>query len=100
MVHQKLAEIVSRDLEVPAEFFITISRVHVDAGLKVADVWLSVIPFAKSQDALAFIIRQKGLIQKTLARNIKLKYTPKLFFKIDDTAEKASEIDQLLDSLN
>jgi len=100
MIQQKLAEIISRELECPPEFFISLSRINVDASLKTANVWISVIPFAKSEEALGFIIRKKGLIQKMLGKNIHLKFTPKLNFLIDDTEEKASEIDQILDNLH
>lgn len=100
LLQKKLAEIFSRELEFPIEFFVTIVNVSTAPDLKTACARISVLPFNKSQDALAFIIRHKGLIQKELGKVIKMKFTPKIHFRIDDTQERVSTINEIIDQAN
>jgi ribosome-binding factor A len=97
LLMEKLGEIFSQILEMPTEFFITISKVDTSSDLKTAKINLSVFPHDKSEDGLVFVIRHKRLIQKELGKRIKLKYTPKLFFSIDNTEEKVDQIYRLMD---
>lgn len=100
LMEHTLGEIFTKNLEPPSNFLISIARVETSKDLKTANVYLSVLPFNKSQDALAFIIRHKKNLQRELARRIKLRFTPKMTFKIDDTQERVSKINQLIDEAN
>jgi len=93
----KLGEVFSRELEMPSELFVTISKVETGSDLKTAKVKLTVFPFEKSQDGLALVIRHKKAIQRALGKLIAIKFTPKLFFVIDDTEEKVDNIYKLID---
>jgi ribosome-binding factor A len=98
LLEQKLGEIFIKELEIPAEFFITIAKVDTAADLKTAKVWLSVLPFDKNHEAMAFIIRNRSLIQRELGKSWKLKFTPKINFLLDKTGEIVEEIDQLIEN--
>ena len=100
LLQQKLAEVFSQRLEIPFEFFITISRIDCSKDLKHAKVYLSVLPFNKSKTAITWIIRNKGEVQKAFSKIVKnLKYTPNLKFFIDETEEKTNEIYDIIDNL-
>lgn len=99
LIHQKLGEVFSQVLEIPTEYFVTITRVQTSSDLRNATIYLSVLPFTNSEKALAFIIRNRNQVQKELGKRVKIKYTPKLYFKLDDTEEKASKIEELIDAL-
>jgi ribosome-binding factor A len=97
IIFQKLGDVFSRELEPPTSYLISISTVETAPNLKTAHVKLSVLPFDKSKEALVFIIRHKSLIQKELAKAIKMQYTPKINFSIDDTRERVSYIEKIID---
>ena len=100
MLHQRLAEVFSQKVEVPFEFFITITKIDCSKDLKHARVFLSILPFDKSQKALGWIIKNRGEIQKQLSKLLKnFRNTPKLKYIIDETEEKSNEIYDLIDNL-
>lgn len=100
LIQQKLGLIFSQKIDLPSKFFVTITKIDCSRDLKTAKVFLSVLPFNMSKEALGWIIRHRQEIQKELGREIKnLKYTPKLKYFIDDTEEKASEVYDLIDNL-
>lgn len=100
LLKETLGEIFTLELETPSSFLITISKVETVADLKTAKVWLSILPFDKSQEGLALVVRKKKDIQHELGKKIKLKFTPKLEFIIDDTQQRVAEIESLIDGNN
>ncbi|MFH0988082.1 MAG: ribosome-binding factor A [Parcubacteria group bacterium] len=100
LLQRKLAEMFSTDIEIPSEFFITITKVECAKNLKDADVWFSVLPFNQSEEALKFVIRIRKEIQRKLGDIINLQFTPRLHYHIDETEQTADEIYQTLDKIN
>lgn len=96
LIQKKLGEIFIQNLEIPSDFLITISKVAIAPDLKTGKVYLSILPFVQSKKALSFIINQRNEIRHELAKKIKLKYTPKLTYHIDDTQERVAEIEKLM----
>ena len=80
---------------------ITVTGVKMSIDLRDATVFVSI--YGKNADKaeiLAFLEKQRALIQSELARKVILKYTPRLHFKLDETAENADRVMAILDELN
>lgn len=98
LLRQELDKIFSRELEPPLGVLISISEVKVSADLHQAEVGISILPFIKRQEALVWLKKQIGMIQHQLNRALRLYHVPKITFVLDETEEKASHIESLLDS--
>jgi len=80
--------------------FVTITAAEISPDLKEGRIYMSVIGSAEQkQRALETLERQHGHIQHELAHRIVLKYTPRLKFLLDETEDRASRIEHLLDEL-
>ena len=80
---------------------ITITSVNAAPDLRNAQVFISIYGSDEQKvDAIKLIRKRRIDIQQAVASNIVLKYTPRLEFKIDDTAEKADTLMQLLDDID
>lgn len=99
ILRQNLSQILTTDLEIPADIFITLTTVDCASDLKTARVQLSVLPFAKAPEALKLILRQQPLIQKQLREAWQFKWVPRLTFSIDPTEERVQEINSIIDQL-
>ena len=97
---KEIGQIILRDLEVPASYFITITKVKTSNDLKLTRVYISVIPADRQEAALKFLENRKGYINKLLGQNISLKFTPKVSFFIDEIEEKAAHIENLIDNVS
>lgn len=84
--------------QVPA--LVTVTKVECAPDLREATVFVSVMgsPEAHAQ-AMRVMLGVRRELQQELARRIILKYTPKLRFREDETAEKADRVLTLLDEL-
>lgn len=99
-LHQYLAEIFSTSIEIPLDMFITIRKVHVTTDLSTAKVFISVLPFDKLKDGMAFLVNNKGLIKKHLGAKIKnWRSMPELRFVPDITEEEVSKVHNIIEKL-
>jgi ribosome-binding factor A len=104
---QRVSELVKREVSrIVLELnltncgFVTITAAEISPDLKEGRIFMSVIGSAQQkQHALDTMERLHGHIQRELAQNIILKYTPKLKFFLDETEDRASHIEHLLDEL-
>jgi ribosome-binding factor A len=104
---ERVSELVKREVsEVVQELnltdcgFVTITAAKISPDLKEGRIFMSVIGSAQQkQRALDVLEHRHGHIQHELAHRIVLKYTPRLKFVLDETEDRASHIEHLLDEL-
>lgn len=100
LIRSKINEFITRELEIPSEYFITLTRVDTAPDLRHTKAFINVIPDNKRGSALRLLRTNQKNIQKYIGRNIAMKFTPKISFEIDSQAVYGNEIDQLLDSID
>lgn len=98
-IQHVLAELFSQEAEIPTEYFISITRIDCAPDLRTAKVFVSILPFDKSEEGLDWLINNRKTIQGLFGKKIKIKYTPILKFIIDDSEQKADEIYSIMDNL-
>ena len=80
---------------------VTVTGVKTSIDLRDATVFVSIYgKKASKADILAFLEKQRALLQSELARKVVLKYTPRLHFKLDETAENADRVMAILGELD
>lgn len=99
LVQQEVATILSRDVEFPRSFFVTVSRAEVSDDAENAKVWISVMPATHEEAALKIIKGKIGDIQDILNKRLVMKFVPKLAFQVDSSTERAAQITKILDSM-
>ena len=99
LVQQEVATILSRDVEFPRSFFVTVSRVEVSDDAENAKVWISVMPATHEEAALKIIKAKIVDIQDILNKRLVMKFVPKLAFHVDSSSERAAQITKILDSM-
>lgn len=99
LVQQEIAIILSRDVEFPRSFFVTVSRAEVADDAESANIWISVMPATHEEAALKIIKGKIADIQEILNKRLVMKFVPKLTFKVDSSTERAAQINSILDSM-
>ena len=100
LIRQELAEFFNKEIEFPLDTLVTITRVKTQTDLKSAIVWLSVLPFDSYKEILNTLKNERKNIQHFLNRHLHMRFVPQLKYKIDETEEKAEEVERLLDKIN
>jgi len=97
-VREVLSDAITAELKDPRVGFVTVTAVETAPDLRRATVHVSVLGDAgvrrRSLDGLR---SAHGILQRAVARELRLKHTPTLEFAYDDTSEKAERIARLID---
>lgn len=99
LLRKEIAFAIERDIELP-EVIATVTRVECSPELKIAKVWISVLPDNRAGSALQSIRQQQGLIYDALKKNTVLRRIPQLAFIFDNTEKDAAEIENILTDIN
>jgi ribosome-binding factor A len=98
-VRQVLSEAVG-ELKDPRIGFVTVTGVETSPDLRHARVFVSVLgPQKKRERSLAGLEAAHGVLQRTLARELRMKRTPQLAFEYDPAVERGVRMTQLIDEL-
>ena len=76
---------------------ITVSEARMSPDLRYATVYVSALNTANPAALAEALNRAAGFIQKRLAREIDLRFTPRLRFAADDRFDEAVHVDKILD---
>lgn len=77
---------------------ITVSEVRISPDLKNATAYVMPLAGSKKDVVLETLREQAGRIRSLMSRHVALRYTPKLFFRLDVSFENANRINELLNS--
>jgi ribosome-binding factor A len=96
-VREVLSVAITSDLKDPRIGFVTVTAVDTSPDLRHAHVYVSVLGNAEQRTAsLAGLESSHGYLQGRVARELRLKHTPQLDFRYDESVERGQRIQRLL----
>ena len=96
-LQKEIARILRVDIDDPLIGFVTITGVDMSPDLRHARVYYSVLgDEEQKRESGKGIRRAAKYIRGLIAERLELRYTPSLRFELDETAEKAQRIEELL----
>lgn len=78
------------------EAFITVTEVRVSPDLKYATVYIMTLNGQNLGLVLEMLNAEKGVFKKQIGAKLKLRYTPEITFRADDTFIEVDKIEKLL----
>ena len=99
LVRHALADIFARhEIRDPAllDVSITVTEVRMTPDLKLARAYVLPLGGSAAETVLAALDRCVGFVRGRVARDVKLKFSPRIEFHIDDRFDYADRIDALL----
>ena len=104
LIQKDLSDIFQRSAAslVGTRTFVTVTNVKMSADLSVAKVYLSFMLSDKQQEMLDLINLKKGEVRRQLGNRIgkQVRIVPELIFYLDDSADHAARIDEILSNLD
>ena len=97
-MRQVLGEAISKELKDPRVGFVTVTDVKTSPDLRHARVYVSVLGDEEEREATLSALRAShGVLQSRIAAETRMKRTPKLTFRYDDTVEQGIRVSELLE---
>ena len=86
------------DLKDPRIGFVTVTDVKTSADLRHARVYVTVLGDAEAREkSLAGLQSAHGVLQRRVGGELRMKRTPTLEFRYDETTDRAMRMEELLD---
>lgn len=95
MVRDALVEVFRHDLKTDLGFT-SITDVEVSPDLHFARVYISGLKEDETREVVERLQDLRGRVRKFLGARIRLRYTPELDFRYDETTMRASRIEEIL----
>ena len=97
LLKMELGTLILERIKDPRLGFVTVMHVKITPDLKSAVVFISVMgDKKKKEETLKVLTRAAGFLQHEVGLAIKMRYTPKLQFELDDSLDKDFEIGQVI----
>jgi ribosome-binding factor A len=97
-VREVLSARLAEGLKDPRIGFVTVTSVDTSPDLRQARVYVSVLGNERTRDdTLAGLASSHGLLQRDLAKELRMKHTPTLEFIYDESIDRGMRISELLD---
>lgn len=101
LLQRELGNVFTMVVSPAVPYLVTVTGVKTAVNLRDATVYVSIYGYKGAKEkALDFLEKKRALIQSELAHRIILKYTPRLHFKLDETAENAERVMAILNELH
>lgn len=97
---KELSDIITRKVKDPRIGFVTVTDVEVTGDLQQATVYITVLGDEKErEETLIGLNKAKGFIRSEIGHRIRLRKTPELFFKYDESVEYGNRIEALIEKI-
>jgi len=99
---KEISQIIQQGIKDPRiEGIISVTEVELSPDYKYAKVFLSIFGDEEKKEQIMEAIEDSvPQIRKEVGRRIRLRHTPELNFKLDETLEKGKKINDLLDKIS
>jgi ribosome-binding factor A len=98
VMREVIGSAIATELEDTRIGFVTVTSVETSPDLRSARVHVSVLGGEAEREAtLAGLSSSHGVLQATIAREMRIKRTPTLSFHYDETPERGVRVSRLLD---
>jgi len=99
-IKKEVSELLTEELKDPRIGFVSITSVEVSKDLRYASIFASVFgELAEQKASLEVLQKAHGFIRGELAKRIRLRYTPEITFKLDESIERGSRLIALMNEV-
>lgn len=96
-----ISTIIRNELRDPRIGFVTITRVEVTADIRNAKVFFSALGGKEEKERAAEGLNSaSGYIRKLLGERLKIKFTPELIFRLDESTEYVIHLNKIFDKIH
>ncbi len=100
-IHEEVSRLLVKGIKDPRVGFVTITGVKVTDDLHLATIYFTVVGSDEERKATeAGLNSAKGFIRKELGKTMRMRYTPDILFRYDETIAYGSRIESLLKQIH
>lgn len=96
-IKKEVMELLRDELKDPRIGFVTVTSVEVTPDIRYARIFVSVLGTAEeTKQSLIALNKARGFVRSELGKRIRLRYTPEIEFRFDESIKHGARIMELL----
>ena len=100
-IHEEISSLLVKGVKDPRVSFVTVTGVKVTDDLHLATIYFTVVGSDEERTATeAGLNSAKGFIRKELGKGLRMRYTPDILFRYDESIEYGSRIESILKQIH
>jgi ribosome-binding factor A len=99
LIREEIADIIMTRIKHKTIGFVTVTGAKVSDDLRNATIYLSVLDDDAREKTLRKLSSMSAVLRSELGRRLKMKYTPLLKFRIDESIDYGRKIDGILNDI-
>lgn len=99
-IKKEISQLIQYEVKDPRIGFVTVTGVEVTGDLSQAKIYISILGNEEElQNTLVALEKAKGFLRSEIGKRIRLRHTPELIFKLDESIAYGSKIEKLLKNI-
>lgn len=99
-IKKEISHLIQSELKDPRLGFITVTGVKVSGDLSQAVIYVSIMGSEDdTKETLHALEKAKGFLRTEIGKRVRLRHTPELIFKLDESIAYGSKIEKLLQEI-
>lgn len=99
-IKKEISQLIQYEVKDPRIGFVTVTGVEVTGDLSQAKIFVSILGNEEElQNTLVALEKAKGFLRSEIGKRIRLRHTPELIFKLDESIAYGSKIESLLKNI-
>ena len=99
LIKRELGQIILREIELPDNTLVTLTRVESSIDLANAKIYIAVLPSDQTGRVLNILSKMVYELQKMLDRRLKMRPVPKIRFVEEEQNMEAAKVEEILQGL-
>jgi ribosome-binding factor A len=100
LIKEEVSDILLRSLKDPRIGFVSVTDVEVTSDLRQVKIFVSVLgDESAKKDTMKALDSATGFVRSEIGKRIRLRYTPEVMFKFDNSIERGSRISKILNDI-
>lgn len=99
-IKKEISQLIQYELKDPRIGFVTVTGVNVSGDLSQAVIYISVMGTEEQLKAtFSALEKAKGFLRSEIGKRVRLRHTPDLIFKLDESIAYGSKIEKLIQDI-
>lgn len=100
-IKKEMSQILTREIKDPRIGFVTVTGVELTGDMQMATIYISVMGNEEEKaETMKVLEKAKGFIRTEIGRRVKLRLTPEIQFKYDESIDYGQRIETILADLH
>lgn len=95
-IKKEVGRLILKELDIPSDVVITITRVECSGNLFFAKIFISIIPEDKKELFFKLLTRKASFFQSIINKKLRTRPVPKIEFVLEGKTKQAARIEELL----